>query len=100
MITKDDFLKCSDESEVFCLIAEFLHRARDKDLLSEKNLIETKRDKKLIGKTLILTDKEVIGIIKEMKETESLKVIKNKNSSLEDLKKANISFYKKVCKGV
>ena len=68
MITTEDLLKDSNEDEIFCLIGEFLHRARDKDMLSEVNMLETKRNNKQIGKTLILSDKQIISVIREMQQ--------------------------------
>lgn len=66
MITTEQYLSNTEEDELFCLLGEFLHRARDNGLLHESNLVETRLNKKPIGKTLLLTDKQVIGVAREM----------------------------------
>jgi|GEM_PF-4210441 len=60
MITKEEFLKNTTEDEVFCLIGEFLYRAR------LKGYMDLSVFKKEGINEFILTDKEVITIIREI----------------------------------
>ncbi len=60
MITREEFLKNTNEDELFAVVESFLERAKERSLFNVKN------DNCIINGELVLTDTEKGQIIKEI----------------------------------
>ncbi len=65
-LTSEDFIKDANEDELFCLFGEFFARARGLGYLGMDNMVDTRLNKEPVGKTLLMTDKQVITVVREM----------------------------------
>jgi hypothetical protein len=66
MITKEEFLKKTNENELFAVIETFIQRAKEKGYFNLDSLTEAGKSIMENTKEFILTDKEKGNVIKEM----------------------------------